>query len=289
MGTPFLDGFFIVCGALSIYSGFEVLVLAFTTFQRYNTVYFWAICTCAVGCILFAGGFLDLFYKMFETDGLGATIYRPLVILTIGWYGMVTGFALVLWSRLHIVSVPRNIIRYLKYFIIYNIIFSHFPTTVMTFGANVVVTEPWVFGYSVIEKIQMTCFFIQEFTMGALYMHYIFKLTFEKKYTTIVKQMMVITFLVLVLDVVMLLIEYADLYQIQIMLKVLIYSIKLKMEFFVLSLLAKSLQQTEYHPRSDRYAEKVGSGQQAPASNSGTPSMATFSKHRTIPEKVDKQ
>jgi hypothetical protein len=121
----FLDKFQVVCAAIAFFGSFETLFLSFTMFKRYNTLYFQAICGCAMGCIFFAGGFLDLFYKLYLVDGV--TIYRPLFILTFGWYGMVTGFGLVLWSRLHLVMVPQKYIRWLKYFIIYNVIFSHFP------------------------------------------------------------------------------------------------------------------------------------------------------------------
>jgi hypothetical protein len=234
------DFFQVACGAIAIYNATEVLILAFSTFRRYKTLYFWAICACAVGCILFAAGFLDLFFKMYLVD---SNIYRPLFVLTIGWYGMVTGFALVMWSRLHLVSVPKKYIRYVGFFIIYNIIFSHFPTTVMTFGANVVKTSEWVFGYSVIEKIQMTFFCIQEVILSTMYLHYTRKLRLNRKTTALVRQTLYINLAVLCLDITMLIIEYCNLYHYQIMLKVVVYSIKLKMEFLILTILARSLGQ----------------------------------------------
>jgi uncharacterized membrane protein len=218
-----------------------VLGLAFATFSRYNTLYFWAICVCAVGCIMFAGGFLDLFYKLYIPDN--STIYRPLVVLTIGWYGMVTGFALVMYSRLYIVNVPKKYIQMMKYFIIYNVIFSHFPTTVLTFGANVVKTEEWVNGYAAMEKLQMTMFCIQEVLLGAMYLHYTRNMRLNKKITALVRQTLYINIAVLCLDFSMLFIEYIGLYDYQIMLKVVVYSIKLKMEFLILNILVRSLRQ----------------------------------------------
>jgi hypothetical protein len=238
----FLKIFTIVCGALSFYISSETLVLAFTLFHRYNTLYFWAIVGCASGCILFAGGFMDLFFKMYLVDGLGSDIYRPLFILTIGWYLMVTGFALVLWSRLHIVSVSKWIIRYLKYFIIYNVIFSHFPTTVLTFGDNVVRSPEFILGYSIMEKIQVTMFCIQEATMSVLYIYFTLKLTQEKELTKTVIQSLFFNAVVFGLDIAVVSCEYAGLYEIQIMLKVVVYSIKLKLEFLILTLLAKNYE-----------------------------------------------
>src|SRR4051794_1111154 len=112
-----LDYFQVACAAIAIYNSAEVLGLTLTTFSKYNTLYFKSIVVCAAGTILFAGGFLDLFYKLYISDG--QTIYRPLIILTIGWYGMVTGFAVVMYSRLHLVNVPRQYINMVFYFIIY--------------------------------------------------------------------------------------------------------------------------------------------------------------------------
>jgi len=188
-----LNYFQCACAALAIYNAIEVLALAFSTFNKYNTLYFWSIVICALGCILFAGGFLDLFYSLYNPN---STIYRPLFILTFGWYGMVTGFSLVMWSRLHLVNVPERYVRWMLYMIIYNVIFSHFPTTVLTFGSNIVDTPPWVNGYSIMEKLQMTMFCIQEVLLGSFYLHYTQKLTFNKRFTSVVKQTLLINVIV---------------------------------------------------------------------------------------------
>lgn len=129
------------------------------------------------------------------------------------------------------------------FFIIYNVIFSHFPTTVLTFGANIIGTYPWVFGYSVMEKIQMTFFSIQEIILGMMYLTYTKKMTLSSKFTSLVRQTLYINVIVLCLDLSMLICEYVNLYDYQIMLKVVVYSVKLKLEFFILNLLSRSLQQ----------------------------------------------
>jgi hypothetical protein len=153
-----LYAFTLITGGIAIYNSMETMFLIFTQFTKYKSLYFKSLVGCAIGIFLFAVGFLDLFFKLYEPDG---SIWRPLVVLTIGWYGMVTGFAIVVYSRLSIISVPPRVLKRVKYFIIYNVIFSHFPTTTMTFGANIIGTPFWVDGYDIIEKIQMTSFCIQ--------------------------------------------------------------------------------------------------------------------------------
>jgi hypothetical protein len=153
-----LYAFTVIMGGIAIYNSLETVFLIFTMFHKYKSLYFKSLIGCAFGIFLFAVGFLDLFFELYLPGG---SIWRPLVVLTIGWYGMVTGFAIVVYSRLSIISVPPKILKRVKYFIIYNVIFSHFPTTIFTFGANIIDTPFWVDGYDIIEKIQMTFFCIQ--------------------------------------------------------------------------------------------------------------------------------
>ncbi|KAJ3249724.1 hypothetical protein HDU77_007519 [Chytriomyces hyalinus] len=225
--------FQVVAGAIAIYNSLEVLVIMLKVFQKYNTLYFWAVLATTLGIALFAIGFLDLFFKLYVES---SSILRPLIVLTIGWYGMVTGFAVALYSRLAIIRVPNFIQISIRNFIIYNIVFSHFPTTVFTFGANIVGTEFWVHGYSIIEKIQMTMFCVQEIILGVVYLIYIQK-KFGSRLKSLVSHTIGANLFVLGLDILMLIIEYCNLYKYQIMLKVLVYSIKLKFEFYILTLL----------------------------------------------------
>ena len=237
-----LSDFQIICAAIAFYNSFEVFGLIFLTFSKYRSLYFWSLIASSVGIIWFVGGFLDLFYHMYEPN---RSVYEPLFILTLGWYGMVTGFALVLYSRLHLIGVPKQYIFYAKCFICYNIVFSHFPTTTLTFGSNIN-GAVWTYGYSIMEKIQMTFFSLQEIILSSLYLYYVQRMTLSHKFTKLVKQTLVINVVVLFLDVSMLSVEYAaqpsnDLYNYQIMLKAVVYSIKLKLEFYILNVLTRSL------------------------------------------------
>jgi len=241
-------------GALAISNSIEVFFLTMVTFQKYSTLYFYALVVCACGDILFTGGFIDLFFELYLE---GSTIYRPLIVLTLGWYGMVTGFAVVMYSRLHLINVPKKYIQYVKYMICYNVVFSHFPTTVLTFGANVIGTPVWNNGYNTMEKIQVTFFMIQEMILGLMYLHWTRKLTLSKKTTQLVRQTMYINAFVLFLDLITTAIEYAGYYGYQIMFKAAVYSLKLKLEFYILNILTKSLHKNT--PEGQK--EFVASGQ----------------------------
>jgi hypothetical protein len=67
---------------------------------------------------------------------------------------MITGQALVLWSRLNLIVSGESgdrILKFTKWMIIIDAIVFHIPTTVFTFGANGTIrTNMFVNGYSII-------------------------------------------------------------------------------------------------------------------------------------------
>lgn len=74
---------------LSLYNALELLVLVFVTFQRFSGLYFWALVISGCGIIPYSLGFLIKFFQLLnpsEDEG-----YVAVVLLTIGWYTMVTG------------------------------------------------------------------------------------------------------------------------------------------------------------------------------------------------------
>jgi len=145
--------------------------------------------------------------------------------------------------------------------IAYNIVFSHFPTTTLTFGSNIHGGE-WTVRYGQMERVQMTLFCIQEVLLSSLYLYYIKQMTLDKKFTKLVQQTLVINVFVLGLDLSMLVVEYADQYDYQIMLKVFVYSVKLKLEYYILNVLTKSLMknQPQAELKETGHASHVESG-----------------------------
>jgi hypothetical protein len=87
----------IVFISVSWYNVLELLLLIFTTFRRWRGLYFWSLLLSAgVGVLLYSLGFLLKFF----------TPVSPMLavaVLSIGWWTMVTGQSIVLYSRLHLV------------------------------------------------------------------------------------------------------------------------------------------------------------------------------------------
>lgn len=161
-GNSFAVKALIIFGTgLAMYNALELIILAFGTFNRYRSLYFWSFLIASIGILPYSLGLL------FKSLGILRAIHASyrwasLVLITIGWYAMVTGQSLVLWSRLHlIVSGERGqkILRYTKWIIITNAIVLHTSTTVVEFGSfgNLDATS-FAAAYDIVEKIQITGF-----------------------------------------------------------------------------------------------------------------------------------
>jgi hypothetical protein len=150
--------------------------------------------------------------------------------------------------------------------IIVNGILLHTITTVLTWGSNSNslsehTLRRFVHGYSIMEKTQMVGFFVQESILSIIYIKETVRLlklseavqddarSFDDgagnghlKHATVRKtmyQLLAINVLIIVMDLALLGVEFANLYLIETTLKGVVYSIKLKMEFAVLGKLVQ--------------------------------------------------
>lgn len=113
---------------LAIYNAVELVVMVLMTFTRYHGVYFYSLIISSLAIIPYTiGFFLDL---MDITTG--DTRWVAITLITMGWWPMVTGQAVVLWSRLHLIVVGgkgERIVRWTKWMIIMDVVLFHLPTT----------------------------------------------------------------------------------------------------------------------------------------------------------------
>lgn len=130
---------------------------------------------------------------------------------------MVTGQAIVLWSRLHLVvqgDQGDRIIKWTKWMIIVNAICLHIPTSVLTFGSNANLPS-FIEGYNVMEKLQMCGFFIQEVILSGIYIIEtikILKSSVQQNTKRLMYQLMAINILIIIMDLGLLGLEAASLY-----------------------------------------------------------------------------
>ncbi|KAF1929895.1 uncharacterized protein M421DRAFT_60455 [Didymella exigua CBS 183.55] len=250
---------------LSSYNAVELVILVLVTFQRYHGLYFWSLLIAGFGVLPYSLGFVIKFFQLLDPNSDAG--YVAVVLLTVGWWAMVSGQSVVLWSRLHLLTNSRKVLRWTLYMIIINGGLLHSTTTVLTFASNSnnlseTVLQRYVNGYSIMEKIQMTGFFVQECILSIIYIRETIRLlrlsesvkddigsfddgTGQLRKASVRKtmyQILTINVIIIVMDVALLATEFANLYLIETTLKGVVYSIKLKLEFAVLSKLVQIVQ-----------------------------------------------
>lgn len=242
--APALRVFVLTVGVLAVYNAAELAVMALLTFRRYSGLYFWAVLVSGLAIIPYTVGFaLDLL------DVVGGTArYAAITLITVGWWPMVSGQAVVLWSRLHLI-VPKGprgerIVRWTGWMIVVDAVIFHLPTTVFTYGSAVDGPSVGAFarGYDVMEKIQMTGFFCQEVILSSIYVVETFRIlrtSLQPDTRTTMRQLLAINAVIIAMDLGLLGLEAASYYILETMLKGVVYSIKLKLEFAILGKLVR--------------------------------------------------
>lgn len=216
--------------------------------------------------------------------------------------------------------------------IIGNAIVLHSTTTVLTFGSNSNSLSPttlqrFVNGYSIMEKIQMVGFFLQEVILSIIYIKETIRLlklsetvhddvrSFDDRsgnghlknasMRKTMYQLLAINVLIIMMDLALLGVEFANLYLIETTLKGVVYSIKLKLEFAVLGKLVQlvrdrtdSDQSRNQHSSLERRGtstaltlEKTNSTRNGTGSGSGRLNIGSlshdFANSPNVPDFVD--
>lgn len=243
-----------ITSALSLYNALELLLLIFSTFTHYTGLYFWSLLVATSGLVPYSIGVIILYFRLTKS-------VAGLVINNYGWWTTITGQSVVLYSRLGIVlgNGHQHILKYVKWMIIVDAVLLHGTTTVVVFGsyyASPPAKEPFSRAYTYVEKIQMTVFCIQEFIISGLYLWKTLDIVktqarplrassdaSEKRNTTrvsrVMMQLFIINIVIVAMDIALLVIEYKDLHIPEVAFKGLCYSVKLKLEFAVLSKLVE--------------------------------------------------
>ncbi|KAL4923691.1 uncharacterized protein BDV17DRAFT_276358 [Aspergillus undulatus] len=224
---------FTAFAALTVYNSVELIVLTLATFKRYQGLYFWSLLVSSCSLITNTLGFALFFFAPISN-------YICVTIILVGWYCMVTGHSLVLWSRLHLVLQSPKVLRGILYLIITDAVLLHIPVTVLLYGAvspNPDIESRFVVGYNVIERIQLIMFCLQESLLSAIYIWEtakLLRLRPQRAHSVILVQLIAINIIILILDVIVVVFQYTGLFALQVVFKPVAYSIKLRLEYAIL-------------------------------------------------------
>ncbi len=224
-------GFF----AIAVFNVVEINFWIFSTFRRRVGLYFWSLLISSWGIIFHAVGFLLKFFQLCTNE------YVNVGLISIGWFAMVTGQSIVLYSRLHLIVQDARKIRWVLGLIVVDFFLFHIPSAVLNFGANSSNPKPFITPMAVYEKIQITAFSTQEFIISALYIWEARKMLKsllnvkreEARYVMI--HLILVNVLIILMDITLLGTEYGNDYSIEATYKPFLYSVKLKLEFSILN------------------------------------------------------
>jgi hypothetical protein len=247
----------------------ELHFLLFSTFLGEKTLYFWSVFAAMWGVALNGLAVVLKTFILTERSTV-AQINVVIAVLILGWYLMVTGQSLVLYSRLHIVVYNSRVTRGVLAMIIFSAITLHIPITIIVFAMTNDPTGPYVKVYNVYEPLQLTMFAVQEVIISAIYIYYAAKMLrpmqniHGRKALKTIRNLICINLLIIALDITLVSLQYARFDVLQHFFKACVYSVKLKIEFVVLNQLLDLTQ----NPKSLASQANVGDNTKATGQDS---------------------
>ncbi|KAF3482841.1 uncharacterized protein GIQ15_02165 [Arthroderma uncinatum] len=218
--------------AIAMYNCLELFVLIFLTFKKFEGLYFWSLVLATAGALT-ESVFLVLFYYMEILPVIAFTF------ASIGWCFMITGQALVLYSRLHMVLHSRLGLRLVLAMIILTAILFHIPDIVTGYGSVIRNRALPMFtkAFHVMEKIQLTGFSVQQFILSGLYLYLaagLLGFVSAKARRRELYRLIAMNIVIIIMDMTLVTFVYLNWWVAHESLKPFVYSIKLKLEFAVL-------------------------------------------------------
>ncbi|KAG0653067.1 hypothetical protein D0Z07_0372 [Hyphodiscus hymeniophilus] len=152
--------------AFPLWMTVELTVWVFYVFRRYTGLYFWSVLITTWGVTLHAIGFV------LEDCVPSCPWQLSTTIAEIGWVSMVSGFSVVLYSRLHPVIHNQRILQVVLVMIITDAFLFHLPTIVFQYGlSNKKTHKQYLPFIAPMERVQVLGFSIQEIIISCIYIY----------------------------------------------------------------------------------------------------------------------
>ncbi|KAJ5885471.1 hypothetical protein N7495_009981 [Penicillium taxi] len=217
--------------SVSSFSAAAIGVTALTYFNKYNGLYFWTMQVASWGIFFHAVPAAIRYIT-------GSSILPVCVPFIIGWYCMVTGQAVVQYSRLHLVVLDMRRLRWVLWMIIFNFIVLQIPMTILFLFVNLGNTR-FSRAAKIYDRIQLCGFCIQESIISIIYIYESCRALKPlqqvrgRAYRRVHWHLIIVNAVVLILNALLLFMEY-QYHTLEVSLKTVVYTIKLKIEFSVL-------------------------------------------------------
>lgn len=219
--------------ALPLWTTVELTAWIFYIFRRYKGLYFWSVLACTWGVSLHAIGFV-LKFCVPSCNWIVATI-----LAEIGWVGMVTGFSVVLYSRLKLIVRSHNVRKWVLIMIVADAFLFHVPTIVFQFGVSNKPTHKKYLPYMApMERVQVMGFSIQEIIISTLYIYHTrqyLRDSFHKTTRKTIALLIGVQVIVILADVIVVTLDYCEYFTLKAVLHSFVYAFKLQLEFVILN------------------------------------------------------
>ncbi|KAL4962695.1 uncharacterized protein BDV14DRAFT_191365 [Aspergillus stella-maris] len=217
---------------IGLFNSLELVILVCWTFRSWRGLYFWSLFISSVGIIPYVIGSILHYWNI-------VTLPASLTIAYIGFLMIVPVQSFILYSRLFLVFYYQRFLRHLLDVIIVVTLVLLIPNSVAMFGSAFIRGPSWNYAYNVTERLQVTGFCVQELFISLLYIWSTVKLLKvspegKSRAKRIMYELLGINTLTIALDIAIIVVEYLNLYSLQTCLKVLVYSIKVKLELAIL-------------------------------------------------------
>ncbi|KAK4173620.1 hypothetical protein QBC36DRAFT_348590 [Triangularia setosa] len=230
---------------LGYYLSLELFLLTLLTFRSRKALYFYSLLISTAGLILQSTGYI---LKAFENPCPAVFVT---VLCKVGWVSNVTGFSLVLWSRLHLITQNRSLLRLTLVMIILDAVILHTPIIVFEFGllSPAGQREKWLLPMEIMERIQQTVFTLQETFLSGLYIFFTFQFLRlgteigdgmdkgggDKVVKRVVGLLIGVQVLAIGLDAGLTAFDFLNMFTLKCTLHPFVYAVKLRLEFVVLN------------------------------------------------------
>lgn len=270
--NPTIYCFVAAFSAVPMWMTIELTFQIYAKFKKYTGLYFWSLLFCTWCITLRQIGRICIYFVP------GCNQVFSLTFAMLGWVGTVTGFSVVLYSRLHLVTRNRRILRGVLYMIVADVFVLHLPTMVAQIGVVTHRHPSWVSWYPAMEKLQIVGFTIQETIISGIYI-YMARRMVKESYNDRTRKFIGLLILVqvacILLDLPFIVLAYIDLFLIKATLTSFAYAIKLKLEFLVLNQLI-GIVKHGIAPRAVNHADE----EQMPESPHRRPSTAVLASDK---------
>ena len=225
--------------SISLYNVLELNFLLLITFKHHNGLYFWSFFVSTWGTAIYAIGFL---LRDFNLSSKLSYLFMTLIV--VGWVAMVTGQSLVLFSRLHLIVRQHLVLRCVLAMIIVDAIILHIPTIVLFYSTNSSEFPRFSTVYAIYERIQVTLFFVQETIISGIYMYATWQMIYSdgsfnavhgEVGRRLLQHLIYVNVIVILLGIAVVVMAFAGRYASQTAARGFIYSVKLKVEFDILT------------------------------------------------------